>query len=158
MMKPKTNTIIFLAVISSFFIAAVAADEIATLRGGTPIDEERTPEQIPQVIDADIKTKRNYPMQPPIIPHDTRGYEVNLQVNKCMSCHARRRTEESQAPMISVTHYMDRDGNFLAEVSPRRYFCNQCHVNQTDIRTVFENEFQDMDELLEERAASEQGE
>jgi cytochrome c-type protein NapB len=156
MMKQKTSIITLLVLAFSLFLGAVAADEIATLRGGTPIDEERNPGPIPQVIDGDVRTKRNYPMQPPLIPHDIRGYEVNLQVNKCMSCHARRRTEESQAPMISVTHYMDRDGNFLAEVSPRRYFCNQCHVNQTAIREVFENEFQDMDELLEERAAREQ--
>ncbi len=70
-----------------------------------------------------------------------------------MSCHARRQTEDSQAPMISVTHYMDREGNFLAEISPRRYFCNQCHVNQTTTRDVLENDFQDMDDLIEERAA-----
>ena len=155
-MKRKTSVMTLIALGLSVFLGAVAADEIATLRGGTPIDEERSPEPIPQVIDGDVKTQRNYPMQPPLIPHDTRGYEVNLQVNKCMSCHARRRTEESQAPMISVTHYMDRDGNFLAEVSPRRYFCNQCHVNQTVTRNVFENEFKDMDELLKERASNDQ--
>ena len=89
-------------------------------------------------------------MQPPLIPHDTRGYEVNLQVNKCMSCHARRRTEESQAPMISVTHYMDREGNFLADVSPRRYFCEQCHVVQTNAPTLVGNDFKDIDQLLRE--------
>ena len=55
--------------------------------------------------------------------------------------------------MISVTHFMDRDGNFLAEISPRRYFCNQCHVNQTETRDVLENEFKDMDELLEAQPA-----
>lgn len=136
------------------FVGLVTADEIATLRDGTPLDEEANPARMPTVIDGDIRSKRNYPMQPPLIPHDTRGYEVNLQVNKCMACHARRRTEESQAPMISVTHYMDRDGNFLAEVSPRRYFCNQCHVTQTDIRDLPENEFEDMDKLLQERVAN----
>ena len=155
-MKQKTSAMTLLVLALSLGLGAVSADEIATVRGGPPIDEERNPEPIPQVVDGDVKTRRNYPMQPPLIPHDTRGYEVNLQVNKCMSCHARRRTEESQAPMISVTHYMDRDGNFLAEVSPRRYFCNQCHVNQTVTRIVFENEFQDMDELLEERASNDQ--
>jgi cytochrome c-type protein NapB len=148
-MKQKTRlaTLIFLGV--SILITAVTADEIATLRGGTPLDEQAAPDPIPQVIDGDFRSKRNYPMQPPLIPHDIRGYEVNLQVNKCMSCHARRRTEESQAPMISVTHYMDRDGNFLAEVSPRRYLCNHCHVNQTAARARVENEFEDMDKFLE---------
>jgi cytochrome c-type protein NapB len=58
--------------------------------------------------------------------------------------------------MISVTHYMNRDGNFLAEVSPRRYFCNQCHVNQTAARPMIENTFEDMDLLLEKRSAEEQ--
>ena len=52
--------------------------------------------------------------------------------------------------MISVTHYMDRDGNFLADVSPRRYFCNQCHVEQTDARPLVENQFKDIDKILQE--------
>jgi len=138
----------------SIGLSAVQADEIATLRYGEPIDQQGRTSPIPKVIDEDIRSKRSYPMQPPLIPHDTRGYEVNLQVNKCMSCHARKRVEESQAPMISVTHYMDRDGNFLAEVSPRRYFCNQCHVNQTASRVTVENEFRDMDDLVSESAAT----
>jgi len=158
MMKQKTSVVTFLILGISLLLSAVAADEIATMRDGTPIDEQSTPKPIPQVVDGDVKTQRNYPMQPPLIPHDTRGYEINLQVNKCMSCHARRRTEESQAPMISVTHYMNRDGNFLAEVSPRRYFCIQCHVTQTVTRDVLENDFKDMDELLEERAAEDEKE
>lgn len=157
-MKQKTSVVTFLILGISLLLSAVAADEIATMRDGTPIDEQSTPKPIPQVVDGDVKTQRNYPMQPPLIPHDTRGYEINLQVNKCMSCHARRRTEESQAPMISVTHYMNRDGNFLAEVSPRRYFCIQCHVTQTVTRDVLENDFKDMDELLEERAAEDEKE
>jgi nitrate reductase cytochrome c-type subunit len=130
------------------------ADELKTLRYGEPIDQEATPVPIPKVINEDVRSKRNYPMQPPLIPHHIRGYQVNLQVNKCMSCHARKRVEESLAPMISVTHYMDREGNFLAEISPRRYFCNQCHVTQTDSRLTVENEFKDMDDLLNERAGN----
>ena len=133
--------------------SAMGADEIATLRHGTPVDAEATPAAMPKTINEDIREKRNYPMQPPLIPHDDRGYEVNLQVNKCMSCHARKRTEDSQAPMISVTHYMDRDGNFLANISPRRYFCEQCHVNQTVSREMVDNTFRDMDELMAEKAA-----
>jgi cytochrome c-type protein NapB len=157
MMNLKKPAIAVLLLTTLLSIGLVVADEIATLRDGLPIDEEAEPAPIPLVVDGDIRTKRNYPMQPPLIPHDIRGYEVNLQANKCMTCHARRRTEESQAPMISVTHYMDRDGNFLAEISPRRYFCNQCHVTQTATRDVVENEFKDMDELLDRRATGDQG-
>ncbi|MGS0730237.1 nitrate reductase cytochrome c-type subunit, partial [Shewanella sp. 0m-11] len=69
-------------------------------------------------------------------------------VNKCMSCHARSRTGDSQAPMVSVTHYMDRENNFLATLSPRRYFCTQCHVPQLDAKILVPNEFVDMDQLM----------
>lgn len=152
-MKQSTGGVIFLSLTFFLILRAVTADEIATFREGIPIDEQAAPSAIPPVIDGHIRTKRNYPMQPPLIPHNIRRYEVNLRVNKCMSCHARHRTEESLAPMISVTHFMDRDGNFLAEISPRRYFCNQCHVTQTATRDLVDNEFKDIDELLEERAA-----
>ena len=67
--------------------------------------------------------------------------------NQCLSCHARDRTAETQAPMISVTHFMDRDGNFLADVSPRRYFCSQCHVTQIERQPLLENTFKDVKEL-----------
>jgi cytochrome c-type protein NapB len=139
-------------VLASLFLTLVAADELPTLRDGAAIDESIAPIAMPKVIDNDIRPQRSYPMQPPTIPHKTRGYELNLQVNKCMSCHARSRTEESRALMISVTHYMNREGNFLAGVSPRRYFCTQCHVNQTTARPLIENTFEDMDVLLEKRA------
>ncbi len=150
-----TTAVVLTAVLAMFFIALVSADELETLRNGQPIDQESSPQAIPKVVDADIKSRRNYPMQPPLIPHDIRGYDVNLQVNKCMSCHSRKRTEESQAPMISVTHYMNREGNFLANVSPRRYFCNQCHVTQTEAKSVVENDFKDMDEIMDAHANSE---
>lgn len=50
--------------------------------------------------------------------------------------------------MISTSHYMDRDGNFLAELSPRRYFCLQCHVSQVPQNPLVENRFIDVDTLL----------
>ena len=160
-MNKQIVTFLFIAGASLTSVVMVMspswAEEIATLRDGQPIDAQAKPAPIPAVIDKDIRKKRSYPMQPPLIPHDIRGYEVNLQVNKCMSCHARKRVEESFAPMISVTHYMDRDGNFLAEISPRRYFCNQCHVTQTDSRDTVVNEFKDMDELISERVGTDSG-
>ncbi|HBY87907.1 MAG TPA: periplasmic nitrate reductase electron transfer subunit [Colwellia sp.] len=127
---------------------------VATLRDHTDIDVQKEPNRIPKVVNKDIKQVRNYPMQPPIIPHTIRSYEVNKNNNKCMSCHSRQRTEESQAPMVSVTHYMNRDGNFLAEISPRRYFCNQCHVTQLDAKPLVENTFVDMHSLMKQKTTS----
>ncbi len=133
--------------------ASLAQQNIATLRDNTAIDTQAQPSAIANVKNNDIKQKRTYPMQPPVIPHTTRNYEVNLNTNKCMSCHSRQRTQDSQAPMVSVTHYMDRDGNFLAEISPRRYFCNQCHVNQYQSKPLVENTFVDMHTLLKQNSA-----
>ncbi len=132
-----------------WMLSAWAGQEyVATLRGEVPLNEEETPPVMPNVENRDIKRQRAYPMQPPTIPHKIDQYQVDYKANKCMSCHARTRTEESQAPMVSVTHYMNRDGNFLAEVSPRRYFCTQCHVTQVDAKPLVENIFQDVETLL----------
>lgn len=151
-MKKLTITLISFILMSVPLLAS--SEEVATLRGNTSIDEQEKPSAMPKVSNTDIKKKRNYPMQPPIIPHKIDNYQVNLNVNKCMSCHARNRTDESQAPMVSVTHYMDRDGNFLAEISPRRYFCNQCHVPQLDVKPEVVNTFKDMDTLMKEKQKS----
>jgi cytochrome c-type protein NapB len=43
---------------------------------------------------------------------------------------------------------MDRDGNFLAEVSPRRYFCEQCHVTQVDARPLVDNTYEDVEAVV----------
>ena len=72
--------------------------------------------------------------------------------SKCLSCHARTRVQESQAPMVSITHFFDRDGQALASISPRRYFCTQCHVPQHTVRAPVENDFVDIDTLLSRAA------
>ena len=56
---------------------------------------------------------------------------------------------------VSVTHYMDRDDQFLATISPRRYFCNQCHVVQTDAPVLVANQFRDIDSVLSPPTAKE---
>jgi cytochrome c-type protein NapB len=125
-----------------------AADNIDAMRGNTPILEEppapfMTPER-----DSSLREVRNYPEQPPVIPHKTEDYTIDLRSNKCLSCHARARTGESQAPMVSITHFMDRDGQFRAAVTPRRYFCTQCHVPQHEAKELVKNGFTDADSLI----------
>lgn len=149
----KFASIMGLLVIASGTFAAieptksVPEDKIDTLRLA-PINVEPTPPMMQKVINADVKEVRNYPMQPPVIPHKIDGYQLDLKVNKCMACHDRNRVGASQAPMVSVTHYMDRENNFLASLSPRRYFCTQCHVPQLDAKLLVENDFIDMNHLI----------
>ncbi|AXQ15744.1 nitrate reductase cytochrome c-type subunit [Shewanella algae] len=152
-MKSNHTLLAFAALMTTLTVnaAGIPEDKVATLRQA-PLNSQPTPPVMQKVRNTDIKQTRNYPMQPPVIPHKIDGYQLDLKVNKCMSCHARSRTGESQAPMVSVTHYMDRDNNFLAELSPRRYFCTQCHVPQLDARLMVENDFVDMDHLLKSGA------
>jgi cytochrome c-type protein NapB len=92
----------------------------------------------------DKRVMRNYPEQPPVIPHAIAGYQLTLRANRCLDCHRRQFTEGSGAPMISITHFMDRNGQVLADVTPRRYFCTECHVQQSDAQPLVPNTFKDM--------------
>ena len=112
------------------------------------IPEEPEPPRIAQNVEFENRQARSYPEQPPLIPHKIDGYQVDLNANKCLSCHNRHRVDESGAPMVSVTHFMDRDMQMLAEVSPRRYFCQQCHVPQTSADSGVENTFEDVSTLI----------
>ena len=138
--------------LASGIAAQNAGRDGAGLRGVAPLGESAAPPRMPQVEETDRKRARNYPEQPPTIPHRIDGYQLDMNSNRCLSCHARSRVTESGAPMISITHFMDRDGQFLAAVSPRRYFCNQCHVVQTDVVEPVGNTFVDIDSLLAGRA------
>ncbi|MCL5041829.1 MAG: nitrate reductase cytochrome c-type subunit [Gammaproteobacteria bacterium] len=92
---------------------------------------------------------RNYPEQPPVIPHSIRNYQVDSRFNRCMVCHSRDTAPAAGAPMVSITHYVDRHGQTRAAVSPRRYFCTQCHVPQTDAEPLVQSNFQSIDQLLQ---------
>ena len=118
------------------------------MRGAAAISDEPKPPPLGNPENRDLRRERSYSMQPPTIPHKIDNYQLDLNVNMCLNCHSRGRAPLTQAVAVSVSHYMDRDGNFLAEVSPRRYFCEQCHVVQFDARPLVENRFQDVDDII----------
>ena len=60
----------------------------------------------------------------------------------------RTRVGDSQATPISITHYTDREGNFLGDVAARRYFCDTCHVVQMDVDAKVPNTFEDVDAVV----------
>ena len=141
-----------LAAVLALASSALMAQSFSALRGTTPLDQEGpAPAMTPELNNSE-REARNYPEQPPLIPHTTDGYQVDINANKCLSCHARTRVRESQAPMISITHFADRDGQFLASISPRRYFCTQCHVPQHNVKAPVDNDFVDIDTLLSRAA------
>lgn len=85
--------------------------------------------------------ERDYVQQPPLIPHKVEGYNVSMKYNKCMDCHAWTRYKETGATKVSLTHFKTRDGQELSNISPRRYFCQQCHVPQVDAKPLVANKF-----------------
>ena len=138
------------AVLLAMSAASLAAEpDVATLRVTALDENDEAPRMMPEE-NTDLRKSRNYPEQPPIIPHKIEGYPVDMNVNKCLTCHARNAVKDSQAPMVSITHFMDRDGQFLASISPRRYFCNQCHVPQHEVKPLIGNDFVDVDTLITE--------
>lgn len=151
---------LWLAAAAAFALVTIPVTGLAqpgtdTLRKA-PVTEEPHPPRMATDENKDLRRMRAYPMQPPTIPHKIDDYQLDIRANQCMSCHARTRTEDTQALMISVTHYQDRDGNFLAELSPRRYFCTQCHVPQTDAKPLVGNTFIDIDHLIRQQRSGAQ--
>jgi cytochrome c-type protein NapB len=133
---------------TSISVSTALAAELMGLRGSVGIEDEIAAPPIAPDVNDDQRRMRNYPEQPPVIPHQIRDYQITLNANKCLTCHSREFTVQSQAPMISITHFMDRDGQVLASVTPRRYFCTQCHVTQADVDPLVDNTFQDIDSLI----------
>ena len=146
---------VFLLLVGAIAVGTgtLAAQTLSSgLRGPTPLNDEGPAGPMAPTRNTSERQARNYPEQPPVIPHSIDGYQIDLRSNKCLSCHARARTAESQAPMISITHFMDRDGQFLASVSPRRYFCTECHVPQNSSKPPISNDFVDIDTMLSRAA------
>ena len=85
---------------------------------------------------------RAYRQQPPLIPHKVEGYQITAENNACMGCHDWPGNTRVNAPKISETHYVDRQGVRLDKVAGTRYFCQQCHVPQADAKPLVNNSFQ----------------
>jgi cytochrome c-type protein NapB len=119
----------------------------ASLRGLADLDATRKADPFKRVPKDRSPYVSDYVYQPPLIPHKIRGYEISTNANKCLSCHSFKRSVESGATKISVTHYVTREGLVLSDVSPRRYFCLQCHVTQADTTLLIENDFKRVDSL-----------
>jgi cytochrome c-type protein NapB len=119
---------------------------VQSLRGATELEQTRPAEPLKKYPREQVLTSE-YVYQPPLVPHNIRGYEVSLNANKCLSCHSWKNAKEMGATKISVTHYVNREEAVLADVSPRRYFCLQCHVPQANAKPLVENVFRPVESL-----------
>ena len=111
-----------------------------SLRGAVPIPAPNA-SGIYKMARHDRVIPRNHAWQPPIIPHNVKGYQITRNVNTCMTCHSRKASAESGATPVGESHYKDRDGKVHPNISTRRYFCLQCHVPQFDAEPLIGNNY-----------------
>jgi cytochrome c-type protein NapB len=128
------------ALSASLVQAQEKAPAVTPLRGATPIPET-SDSGIYKMERHDRVIPRNHSWQPPIIPHNVKGYQITKNVNTCMVCHARSAAQRTGATPVAKSHYLDRDGKTLPTISTRRYFCLQCHVPQFDAEPMVDNTF-----------------
>lgn len=148
--RSMANGLILALIVALIYLPQTlsADDDLATLRG-SPLNVEKSSPRMNKKEVRELRTTRDYPDQPPIIPHSIRNYQIDMNTNKCLTCHSRKSVAQSQAVMVSVTHFVDREGQIRASVSPRRYFCLQCHVQQDEVMPKLGNIFKDVDEVIE---------
>jgi len=121
--------------------AADARPAVETLRGKAPIPDLNASD-VYRMERHDRVIPRNHEWQPPVIPHNIKGYQITKNVNTCMVCHSSSAAPRTGATPVSGTHYLDRDNNLLPNISARRYFCLQCHAPQFDAEPLVGNSFQ----------------
>ncbi len=140
------------AVLSGVAIAQVELDNpggtggLESLRGSSLLEDTRNADEMKK-IPREQSLETDYVYQPPLIPHSIRNYEVTKDANKCLACHSWKNAKDMGAPKMSVTHFVNREDAVLADVSPRRYFCLQCHVPQADAQPLVENDFKRVESL-----------
>ncbi len=140
-MKKSIILIIGFVLGMSTAVNSAMAEQVTSLRGSNDLTGSSNDVVIKHVQQDQEPIMRDYVQQPPLVPHKIEGYKINLKFNKCLTCHSWKNYRKAKATKISQTHFADRDENVLANVSPRRYFCTQCHVPQANAEPLIENQF-----------------
>jgi cytochrome c-type protein NapB len=118
------------------FAADLVSERGIALDAPSPEPEKRKVEVVQGGFD------RNWATQPPLIPHDIEKYEITLKLNGCLKCHSDATFEKEKTKRTPDSHFLDRDGKKLADVSSRRWFCTQCHAPQLSGSPLVDNTFE----------------
>ena len=137
-MKSIALTSLLIAMVNSSLWAV--EESFTTLRDKEILEQSETP---PLSTQEDLAGRRirDHPTQAPTIPHSINGYTLTKDFNQCMVCHDKNVAPTLNAPAVAVSHFTNRDGEYLISISPRRYFCTQCHVPQTTRDPLVNNSF-----------------
>jgi len=115
--------------------------EVLSLRGEQELASDSTEFTRKDPISVSGGMERTWKLQPPVIPHGIDKDRITLRENTCLSCHSEETYKKEKSPKIGDSHYVDAEGKVLTEMNMRRYFCNQCHVQQMDANPLVENLF-----------------
>ncbi len=148
-MSVVLSLLVALGGLSAVFQVNADIGGLRSLRGGLDLDVDNRAPEMKKFNRDEEPVRRNYVQQPPVVPHSVRGYRVDLNSNKCLSCHSWETYKESGATKVSLTHFNTRDGHALADISPRRYFCLQCHVPQAVTDPLVGNNYKSSTDLAE---------
>ena len=124
-----------------------SAEQVKSLRGDVTLEETSLAPTVKHYQKDEEPIARDYLQQPPLIPHKITEYKITLKHNKCLSCHSWKNYKSRGATKISQTHFENRDGAVMSNVSARRYFCTQCHVPQVEANPLVENDFEPVDSM-----------
>lgn len=122
-------------------------EPVQSLRGANDIASDSNKSENKKWVNNDQILDRQYVQQPPLIPHSIDNYHITVKANKCLSCHSWKAAKQSGATKISLTHFKNREGTELSNVSAGRFFCTQCHVPQKNAQPLIENQYQPVDAL-----------
>ncbi|MDQ6953901.1 MAG: nitrate reductase cytochrome c-type subunit [Mariprofundaceae bacterium] len=139
----KKLSMIALFLISSTLVWA-GSNGVHSLRGDVALDASSVAGSDKEWL-ADGKVNREYIQQPPLVPHDIEDFSINQEGNDCLNCH-NWNSEMPGATKIAISHFLTRDNQALVNISPRRYFCTQCHVPQKATSALIGNMFRSLSE------------
>ena len=122
-----------------------AASGVQTLRGADAAATDQAPQEqryLGKGPGSQNPITRTFSTQPPLIPHAVENFDVvTLQGNPCLACHGPENYKQIKAPKVADSHFKNRDGKMLTEVSQARYQCTTCHVPQADAKPLVQNTF-----------------
>jgi nitrate reductase (cytochrome), electron transfer subunit len=126
-------------------LAQQSASRVQTLRGADAAAIDQAPPErsyTGKSPGSQKRVARTFSTQPPVIPHSIEGFdEITLQVNPCLACHGLENYKNAKAPKAADSHFKDRDGKILSDVSAARQQCTSCHVPQADAKPLVANTF-----------------
>ena len=125
--------------------SAAPGTPVGSLRGSDAATQDLAPvvrTQLGKKPGLQQKIVRTFDGQPPLIPPATETFdEVTVEENQCLDCHSAETYVKKNAPKISDSHFVGREGQKLASTDQRRHSCTLCHVPQFDAPPLVGNSF-----------------